>query len=327
MYTLTRDGLAEEEAMLQQQVHRYRLAAYSDCTKVAYRCQIRQYLAFCTKFGYTAVPASSETLCKYAAHLASTMKATSVKQYMNVIKLLHLESGLSNPLEGDWFLCTVLKGINRLNSSRPQQKLPLTIDILKRFPTVLNLCVSKFCSFWAASLVAFFGMMRKSSLFPRKETSNHMQLGNCVVYDWGIIIRCSYSKTIQNQEREVFIALPCNSVDMAMCPVRALFRAAQLANSSSPSDKLFMYTEGTTRHCMTYHTFTCMLKQVLQKLGLPLKQYSGHSFRRGGACHALLCKMPAEIIKAQGDWRSLSYLDYVCSTDHAQRADYIKYMY
>ena len=91
-----------------------------------------------------------------------------------------------------------------------------------------------------------------------------MQLKNCAVYEWGIVIKSTYSKTIQFHDREAFIALPCNVVDTEMCPVKALFRASQLANSSSPFDKLFMYMEDTKRHCMSYGIFTSMLKTVLQ---------------------------------------------------------------
>jgi integrase len=60
---------------------------------------------------------------------------------------------------------------------------------------------------------------------------------------------------------------------------------------------------------MTVTQFTTILQSLLVDLGL--KGYSGHSFRRGGASHALACGVPAEVIKAQGDWRSLSYLDYL----------------
>ena len=45
------------------------------------------------------------------------------------------------------------------------KKLPITVDILHRFLDVLNLHDSFDCTFWAACLVAFFGMLRKGSLF------------------------------------------------------------------------------------------------------------------------------------------------------------------
>ena len=53
--------------------------------------------------------------CVYCWDLkTSSMKSTSVWQCINVVKLLHFESRLGNPLEGDWFLNTVMKGIDCL---------------------------------------------------------------------------------------------------------------------------------------------------------------------------------------------------------------------
>ena len=66
---------------------------------------------------------------------------------------------------------------------------------------------------------------------------------------------------------------------------------------------------------MNVTLFTTNLQSLLEALGL--KGYSGHSFRRGGASHALARGVPAEVIKAQGDWRSLAYLNYL-SVDMAE---------
>ena len=51
-----------------------------------------------------------------------------------------------------------------------------------------------------------------------------------------------------------------------------------------------------------------MLRDVLNKIGLPPGSYSGHSFCRGGASLALKSGISPEMIKAQGDWES--YMDY-----------------
>ena len=71
---------------------------------------------------------------------------------------------------------------------------------------------------------------------------------------------------------------------------------------------------------MKYTTFTFMLKETFAKIKLPASQYSGYSFRRGGASFTLLRGVPAEIIKEQGDWKSMCYLDYVQSKDGTSRA-------
>lgn len=318
--------MAEEKHHLACQVLKYRSAAYSENTKLAYRCQAKTYFTFCDKFGCRPVPATSEQLCKYAAYLASTMKPCSVRQYINVVKLLHVENGFKNPLEGDWFLSTVLKGIDRTNGVQAHRKLPITLDILRSVSTLLDFAQSLDCTFWAACLIAFFGMLRKASLFSN-EADNHMRVGNCIMYSWGLVINSTFSKTIQCQEREVFVALPYNGKDKVLCPVYALLGAMKRAKCLSVSDHLFMYESGGKKSVMTYALFTKVLKSALKRVGLPVSQYSGHSFRRGGATHALQCGIPAEVIKAQGDWKTLCYLDYVDCSNHCQRAQHITHMY
>ena len=120
------------------------------------------------------------------------MQPNSIKQYLNTVRLLHLENGLPNPLSEDYFVASVVKGVQRIKGSAVRRKLPITVDILKLFRKSLNLHNSLELTFWAACLVAFFGMLRKSSLFPRHGPSHHMCLASCTVHSWGISISSRY---------------------------------------------------------------------------------------------------------------------------------------
>lgn len=86
--------MAETEAALDRAILRYRRAAYSNSTKAVYRSQLKRYLDFCNRMGYKPVPASESTLCRYVADLAVSVKVETIKQYLNVVRLVHLESGL-----------------------------------------------------------------------------------------------------------------------------------------------------------------------------------------------------------------------------------------
>lgn len=313
--------MASTEAEIDRMVTVYRQAAYAESTKAIYRSHLKAFLSFCHKFGYLAVPASSATICRYAAWLSNTLVPSSVKQYLNIIKLLHLESGLENPLEDDWVLRTVLKGIQRVHGRSVCRKLPITVTHLHKIRSLLNLENQQDLAFWAACLVAFFGMLRKSSLFPRSLSKPHMLIQNCTLHQWGISITSSYSKTIQCDERQVYVALPWHS-DPRLCPARTLIRLLYVRRGPvTPQSPLFAFTAGRKNHCLTYHTFTSMLKQVFSRAGMSLRQYSGHSFRRGGATYALQSGVPAEVIRAQGDWKSMSYLDYLEVSDRKNRAE------
>lgn len=48
---------------------------------------------------YAPVPATSATIiCRYAAHVAKTLKFNSIKQYLNIVRLFREEWNLPNPL-------------------------------------------------------------------------------------------------------------------------------------------------------------------------------------------------------------------------------------
>ncbi len=85
---------ASLEAALSRDVQQFRLQTYAPSTQRAYRCHKASYLAFCAAMGYPPVPASTTTLCKYAALLARTLKYTSIKQYLTIVRYLHLEWSL-----------------------------------------------------------------------------------------------------------------------------------------------------------------------------------------------------------------------------------------
>ena len=78
--------------------------------------------------GYSA---TSLVICQYAAFLARSLKFSSVKNYLNIIGLLHKEFGLNNPLTDNWVINSLLIGIKRIKGNATKQKLPLTVDILK----------------------------------------------------------------------------------------------------------------------------------------------------------------------------------------------------
>jgi hypothetical protein len=255
------------------------------------------------------------------AHLAQRLKYKSIKQYLNIVRVMHRDCGLPDPLSDNAFTSTVLKGIRRVKGDSVHRMLPMTVNILRKMRDRLDLSCSVDSTFWAACLLAFYGMLRLSSVFPpsdKQSTINDVQ-----VYRWGIVITFSYSKTVQFQQRQPFISLPWGS-DPTICSVHALFNAWKRAGSVTTSDPLLPLLGKKGPIALSRHVFTTTLSSLLDILDL--SGYSGHSFRRGGATHALACGVPAEMIKAQGDWKSLSYLDYIHAGNYKRRAKFISSM-
>ena len=136
----------------------------AESTKATYRSQLRTYLRFCIRFRLCPLPANQSTLIAYVAFLARTLKTSSIGNYLNIIRLLHLDSGLANPIENNFALHNLRRGIARAIGAPPNQKLPITIDILYSIKRCLCMFVASDISIWAACVIAFYGFLRKSRL-------------------------------------------------------------------------------------------------------------------------------------------------------------------
>lgn len=272
------------------------------------------------------VPATEDIVCKYAAHLAERLKPNSVRQYLNIIRILHLDSGYKNPSEDSWMLKCTLRGIDRLKGNEVTRKEPITPEILIDLKGVLNMNELKDCMFWAACLILFFGTFRKSNLFPTtpSEFTNEKQFSRkdfVVLPNGSISLLVRWSKTIQCKERSYMVKLP--KLCHPLSPADAVLNAFQCVKLSECSPSIVCDVKGTP---MTCKQFIALLKSKLAKCGYDTTQFSSHSFRRGSAMWALRCGAPTEVVKYMGDWKSSAYLAYLDSVPRQMYENYSEIM-
>jgi hypothetical protein len=263
-----------------------------------------------------AVPASQETLCCYVAFLARSLSPSSISGYLNIIRILHLDAGLTNPLADNWQVQLVKRGVTRLKGQPVKQKLPITVEMLREFFPFLDHFGSAFDkSFWAAALIAFFGFFRKSTILPVSAVTP----GGILRSDILSLSRTSFelairhTKTIQFGQR--VLLLPFHScLDQRLCPVRALL--SHLASSPAPSDvHIFSFLSMGRPVRLTHSTFVAKLKTLLKLTKRDPKQFSAHSFRRGGSTFAFSLNMPLLHVKMRGDWKSNCVEQYIVISD------------
>ena len=306
-------GLAVQ---LNREVKQYRSQLFAESTKATYKTHRNTYFRFCLYMGYPPVPVHPTHLLQYAAFLARSLKPNSVRSYLNIIGILHKEFGLPNPLLDNWPLKSLLTGIRRALGTPPNQKLPISPDILLRLHDTLDFTISCDSSFWAICLVAFFGMFRKSHLLPTSrvnfDPSKQLTRADFKFFSWGTLVTIRWSKTIQFRERVVDIPLPCIPRSK-LCPTLVVMHAFRLAASSNPRDQAFAWVDLNSPglRIFTYSMFLTKLREHLTSIGIDPKAYAGHSFRRGGASFAYQSGIPVELIKALGDWRSDTILIYL----------------
>ena len=141
--------------------------------------------------------------------------------------------------------------------------------------------------------------------------NHHIKRSDVVLDPSGqVYIHIHSSKTIQYQQRVLVLPLPFIK-GHPLCPVTALKHAFSLGPIQSGNSPVFSYPTPVGCKNLTYNVFVKELRKILSRSGHSDKHYSGHSFRRGGACFALKVGISGEIIKLLGDWRSDTYQRYL----------------
>ena len=302
------------ESKLDQEVSLLRLHTFAESTKRTYHSQLQLYLQFCAGLNVLPVPISTVNLGRYIAFLSSKFTFSSVRQYLNIVRLLHLEAGQPNPLSQSWYLASILKGCRRKIGDRVKQKLPITVDILKGILSVLDFAKPFDLCFWAACLVAFFSFFRKSNLLVpsggKFDAQKHLFCSDVHFKTFGAVLSVRWSKTIQFKQRVLHVPLP-RIKGSPFCPSQALMIClSQLPVTKNPIP-LFCYPYKNQDKPLTHSMFVSHLRACLVKLGINPSLISGHSFRRGGASFSMQCGIPSELIKLQGDWNSNAYERYL----------------
>jgi hypothetical protein len=212
-------------ASLLQEAASYNDAAFADSTKRTYSSMRTAYLRFCLYVGVTSVPVSrtSHPLCCFPGSYPEP-HTKSIPSYLNIIRLMHLDLGLPNPLK-DWELDMVKKGIARQHGRPPLQKLPITPAIRLRIKGVLDFSSSFNRAFWCACLIAFYSFLRKASLLPRSASSlnNRPLCHGDIGVDTGasmLYVTVRHTKTIQFGQRTLRIPI-AGQPGCPLCPLAA----------------------------------------------------------------------------------------------------------
>ncbi len=310
-------------AQLDSEVTLAKAQAFAPGTSANFKSQWRAYLLFCCFLNLIPLPGSISTASRYIMFLAKTLNSyTSVKNYVNGVRVLHLCHGADFAWLSNFEVRLVLQSVRRQLSDTPFAKLPIEPCILLRMYPLLNMLCSEDATLWCSFLVAFFAFLRKSNVVPQSQHTfnplRHLSRDNIVRTPYGLLIKLYATKTIQFKQRVLEIpiaAIPGSKLD----PVAAFDRMCTLAPASGPSPA-FLYRKGDQLISLTHSQFTQRLRHLLGILGLSPQSFSGHSFRRGGLSFGFRANVHIELLKAHGDWRSDAYLRYLTFSQNQKLA-------
>jgi hypothetical protein len=155
---------------------------------------------------------------------------------------------------------------------------------------------------WCASLFAFFGLLRI-----KEYTCSGLLTQHVGANSWGISLAIPFSKTSL-----IPTAVSIIRRDDALCPVAAYLAYVSRVPSRLrlPGIPFFLHSPSSDTP-LSDVTFTRSVRRwVRDHLRERPGDYSGHSFRRGGATAMQLAGVPESTIAAHGRWKSLAYRTY-----------------
>ena len=284
-------------------------AAFAPGTMENLYIQWVKFLTFCISFGLPAFPASAAVLAWYAQYLSYSFKAhESIVNYLSGAKTLHNLLDVDTSGFSGFILKMTLRGLRRTNQYVTKQALAITPEILHQLYYTLDHNNGDDATFWAACLLMFFLLLRKSNaVADTLKSADSAKLLCRQDIEWNsesVFVTLRWSKTNQFGEHLTF-SLP-KIPGSILCPVRALRRMWGLR----PSEVGWCFQREDGRP-FTYYQFHNKLRQGLTKVGLDATLYSSHSMRRGGTTHCFLSGVPSELIRLLGSWSTDCYFRYL----------------
>ena len=273
---------------------------------------LRQLSLFCVAFNEPFLPVSSYALLGFAELMSRKVSFDHIQHILSSVKFLHDFRGFQ--YEGDSFQFKVLlRGLRRKLSRPAKQALPITPEMLILMYQFVNIEIPYHLAHWCSFLFALRLLYRKSSIAPESLVSFNARTGlsreKIVISDGVALVYQNHSKTNQFMaaNRVIPVVPGCT---LALNPV--FHYEKLLSENVAPANfPAFSFIENGRVKCVTHKSFTSFLKKLLSEIGIQPDNWTGHSFRRGGASLLYRLGLDPLTIQACGDWSSDTFLRYL----------------
>ncbi len=285
-------------------------ASMAQGTWDSYSRAVEKFIAFRATVDLQNIwPSPNSHIIAYISFLARENWAHStIALHMSALAFVHKINNWPDPTVS-FFVKKIKEGLKRLNG-RQDRRRPITFQILSRLVSVLPaVCSSSYevILFKAAFLLAFFGFMRvgEYACVSKKTLSRHVLFREDVsLSDEALNICFKHSKTDQ-RGHSVAVTIQ-NLENNVLCPVRAMKDFLEIR--APVSGPLFLHFN---QDPLTMGQVSAILKKSVGVVGLPVDDFSPHSFRIGAATSAAIRGVPEDSIKLMGRWNSSAFESYI----------------
>ena len=284
----------------------YEQEAYAERTRAIYRSDWAVFERWCRAHGLSALPASTDTLCRYLACMAGELgrKASTIRRARCSIGLAHAHAGLPRP-DAHARVRALERGIARKHGARAEGAEPLLQEHL--LPVVRTFgCAPHDLRNRAVILLGFAGAYRASDLV-------RLDIEHLSFSAEGLRVLLVRSKEDQ-LGLGAYTDIPCG-VCAETCPVQAL--RAWLGLVGRPAGPLFraIFRTRIEHKRITTRRVSQIVQLAATRAGLG-DNFSAHSLRAGLATSAYAQGATEREIQAHGRWADRRSLDrYI----HVQR--------
>lgn len=258
----------------------------------------------------------------FSVIMARAVCANTIQSYLSAIRSLHIDRIGWYSWAGCLRLPRLLKGIRRAQSARPAHlRSAVTPDHLHYWRTFFDFSNPDHCTLWAAIVVAFFGLLRRSEFTVPASRPFDPERDLCLrdirfspdttPMRWddfdSMDLRIKFSKTAQFGEP---CWIPFNDNEDTLSPSRAINTMLHACPPKGPLDPLFI----VGGRPLSTEVFASTLRSLVfasPHLITPEARITPHSLRIGGASALLRAGAPPVLVQVLGRWRSDAFIDYI----------------
>lgn len=266
----TAPSAALDAAHLADQARQFAIASRAPATLAAYASDFRHFTEWTEVRGFSALPATPETVALYVTDLAATFKASTITRRIAAISVAHQHHGFDSPTR-DGAVRSVLTGVRRTLGTAPRQAAPATIGDLRRWVARLGDRPIDLRD-RAILLLGFAGAFRRSELVS-------LDVADLQDRPEGLLVRLRRSKTDQ-EGRGSDKPIPFGTDDT--CPVQAV--RAWIAAAGIEEKPIFRPVDRHGRVAaarLSGHAVAGIVKRAAERAGADPSDLSGHSLRAG----------------------------------------------
>lgn len=290
LLTIKDDAIPENQ--VSKDMGYYSRQAIEDNTRIAYQKDVNSFI----EWG-GLLPATPRDIVLYLNAKSAVNNPSTLSRRLVGISQWHVLQGMPDPTKHEMVKKT-LKGIKKVKGQPPKKAKPLTIDLVEQMVDLLTRNPNlKNIRDIAILRIGFYGALRRSEFAK-------ITLEEITWEKEGISILLSGTKTDTERVGET-VAIPY-AKEESKCPVRALKRWIKEANIQSgvvfrgidrwgKIDDVPLSGEG----------INYLLKQLTKEANLvDAFKFSGHSLRHGFGRTASQLRIPHNLRKKQGRWKS-----------------------